>query len=168
MFDIRMKNWIIIIAAAIVWAATMVYGLLTYSNEVNSRLYADDYIRLFIPRDAINVEDEGAYGGFGPDGDRRAVYEIPDGSSGEFVKTLQADHLWNPLPLPPDLTVGVDDLTLPVSGKAGYYFFHDFQPEWYPDYSDLHKPVFERSSVNFIVIAFTLKDRRLYVYKLDT
>jgi hypothetical protein len=131
---------------------------------------ARDYIDKYVPPTATKTTGSDDHGGFVGDGRLWEVYELPSSEIDSLSAALAKDPEWHALPLSEDLKKlsFAYHGDLPVDAEEGYYFFYDFQPEWYPDYPSNKDPVWDRSSVNFVIMIYVPSEGKIYVDNLDT
>ena len=142
------------------------------SSTASSESYSSpsDYIEKYVPKGARKIIGSGSRDNFNGDGRLWEIYELSSDDGDAFTKSLEDSDKWKSLPLSEDLRKlsFAYHAELPYESKEGFYFFYDFQPEWYPDYASNSKPVWDRSSVNFVIMIYIPSERRIYVDNLDT
>lgn len=147
-------------------------ALLSSCDSGSSSNYSgpSDYVDKYVPVGAKKIIGTENRDDFFGDGRLWEVYELSLEQSEEFERFLEGDEDWKPLPLSEDLSKlsFAYNAELPYDSKEGFYFFYDFQPEWYPEYESNSKPVWDRSSVNFVILLYIPSKKRIYVDNLDT
>ena len=131
---------------------------------------AETYIAKYVPKSAELLESRDDHGGIHGDGTLWRKYRLAGTAKQTFETTIGTDKGWKPLPLPDELKRLSNSFgfIIAVETTAGYYFFYDFQPEWYPDSGELTKPVSDRASFNFILMIYDPKTGLLYIDNEDT
>lgn len=129
-----------------------------------------DYIEKYVPSDAVNVVTSEVRDDFFGDGELWEVYELSPDQSKNFKMVLLNETEWKPLPLTRELEKlsFAYNADLPYDAKDGFYFFHDFQPDWYPSEASNSKPVWDRPSVNFVIMIYIPTEGRIYIDNQDT
>jgi len=151
-------------------STTLALALLCGCSSDGRYSSARSHIRRLIPGGARRLEQSDTHGGFHGDGRLWQVYELPGELASRFREGAADSANWQPLPLPDELRrlSGMYHDRLPWNAGAGFYYFHDFQPEWYPDYESLARPVADRPSCNFLIIIFDSRSGKIFVDNLDT
>lgn len=149
-------------------------SLLIRLTRLSEHDRASRLIQTALDRNVQLIEYYDDHGGFHGDGSTWIVFAFSPEEQSKFIQAIRRRTDWHQLPLAQQLQklgriLQPDgDTKLPTRLSHGYYYFHDFQPEWYPDYEDTRRPVHDRSSYNFVVAIFDVENHMLYIYNLDT
>lgn len=157
---------VLIVVASIVLVGARAWNRLE-TKQCNS---AETFIRRYVPPSAKVVAKYDDHGGIHGDGTLWQVHQLSGQARADFEAGIEKDPDWKALPLPEELkrlSSAFRD-AFPHDLSKGRYFFYDFQPEWYPQHETNKKPVWDRPSINFIIILYDPETGTIYVDNEDS
>jgi len=133
--------------------------------------YVQGKLKFPVPQDVQILEAFDTHGGFHGDGEFYLVLQFNKRQISKFVDEVSKNNKWQKLPVS-DLHNSIGRnfrgwekrrYEVPSKAKNGYYYFHDFQRDWYPN-----DPNAGKYSVNYVIAILDLDSNRLFVFQIDT